>query len=101
MFFIGAQANWGGTFPTSWVWVQGIGAGGTAQLLLTAGEFEIAGITSKQAIIAWAAHSPLLSAAHTHEKARALPVVRCLWFTLPRPRAASQLIVRGRRSEST
>ena len=46
------EANWGGTFPTAWIWAEGISADGTAQLLLTAGEFDIAGITTQQAIVA-------------------------------------------------
>jgi len=50
--FAHQEANWGGTFPTAWVWAEAIAADGNAQLVLTAGEFDIAGITTQQAIVA-------------------------------------------------
>ena len=50
--FAHQEANWGGTFPTAWVWAEGVTADGTAQLVLTAGEFDVAGITAQQAIVA-------------------------------------------------
>ena len=50
--FAHQEANWGGTFPTAWVWAEGMTADGTAQLVVTAGEFDIAGITAQQAIVA-------------------------------------------------
>lgn len=50
--FAHQEANWGGTFPEAWVWAQGMTADGQTQMVLTAGEFTVAGITTQQAIIA-------------------------------------------------
>ena len=58
--FAHQEANWGGTFPSAWIWAQGIAPDGEVQLVLTAGEFDIAGITTKQSIIAL--RTPTLSA---------------------------------------
>lgn len=46
------EANWGGTFPTAWAWAEGITTDGTRQIVLTSGAFVIAGVTTKQSIIA-------------------------------------------------
>ena len=51
--FAHQEANWGGKFPVSWVWAEAISRDGQTQLVLTAGEFEIAGVTTKQSIIAF------------------------------------------------
>jgi hypothetical protein len=58
--FAHQEANWGGTFPSAWIWAEGIAPTGEVQLVLTAGEFDIAGITTKQSIIAL--RTPTLSA---------------------------------------
>jgi len=44
------EANWGSTFPSGWVWVQAI-ADERTQLVLTGGNFTIAGISSAQWIV--------------------------------------------------
>jgi hypothetical protein len=44
------EANWGSTFPSGWIWAQAIADEGT-QLVLTGGNFTIAGVTTPQWIV--------------------------------------------------
>mmetsp|Transcript_21879 Transcript_21879/g.61166 ORF Transcript_21879/g.61166 Transcript_21879/m.61166 type:complete len:375 (+) Transcript_21879:83-1207(+) len=51
--FAHQEANYGGYFPTAWVWVQGVAGNGETTLLLTGGEFTVAGATVKQFIVGY------------------------------------------------
>ena len=44
------EANWGSTFPSGWIWAEGI-ADNQTQFTLTGGNFTIAGVTSHQWIV--------------------------------------------------
>lgn len=47
------EANYGARFPAAWVWVQGIAEDGRTQLVLTGGDFTIAGVTTRQFVIGY------------------------------------------------
>ena len=45
--------NYGDFFPDAWTWVQGMSGDGATQLVLTGGAFTIAGVTTRQFILAY------------------------------------------------
>lgn len=55
--FAHQEANYGGFFPDAWTWVQGMTPDGKTQLVLTGGAFTIAGVTTRQFILAYRSRS--------------------------------------------
>jgi len=51
--FAHQEGNAGARFPVGWIWVQGVTADGKSQVVLTGGEFTIAGITVRQFILGY------------------------------------------------
>ena len=51
--FAHLETNYGALFPKAWVWMQGVDALGTTQLLITGGQFVVGGITTKTYIVAF------------------------------------------------
>ena len=60
------EATWRGTFPSGWVWAEGTTSDGESQLVLSAGQFDIAGITTEQAIVT--IRSPTTDEPRTHTR---------------------------------
>lgn len=55
--FAHQESNYGAHFPAAWVWMQGISADGRRQLVVTGGEFDIAGVTLPSYIVAFRSDS--------------------------------------------
>lgn len=49
--FAHQETNFGSRFPVAWVWIQGISQDGKNQLVVTGGDFTIAGLTIRQFLI--------------------------------------------------